>query len=126
MPNAMRPKMLGALLAIAPVLCAADATAGDVLIYDFASPYLQRTDRITPGAGDAAAVNTATHMVDPWPRNVGNRHIPIDAERMAGAYERYRDFRKLQLAPPPISPTAIGTSGFSSGSGSGGGGGGEK
>ena len=126
MPRAMWRNTLGALLAIAPLFCAADPSAGDVLIYDFASPYLQRMDRIAPGAGDAAAVNTATHMIDPWPRNVGNRHIPVDAERMAGAYERYRDLRKLLLAPPPIFPTAIGTNGFSSGGGSNGGGGGGK
>jgi hypothetical protein len=108
--------MVASVLSVAPVFGGA-ARAGDVLIYDFASPYLQRMDRITPGAGDASAVNTVTHMISPWPPNVGNRHIRFDAERMAGAYERYRDVKKLPLAPPPIAPTPIATSGFSSGSG---------
>jgi hypothetical protein len=117
MRHALRPMMIGICFAAAPLLCSGAAQAGDVLIYDFASPYLQRMDRITPGAGNANDVNTVTHMVDPWPRNVGNRHITFDAERMANAYERYRDVRKLPLTPPPIAPTAIGTSGFSSGSG---------
>lgn len=123
MPNALRLATIAGIFISALLLQGLSARAGDVLIYDFASPYLQRMDRITPGAGDAAAVNTATQMVDPWPRNVGNRHIQFDGERMANVYERYRDVRKLPLAPPPIAPIAIGTSGFSSGRGGGVGGG---
>jgi hypothetical protein len=66
--------------------------------------YFQRKDTVTLGAGDAKAVNSATHVIDPWPRNVGNTRIPGNGERMAGAVERYRDVSKLPRAPKPIAP----------------------
>jgi hypothetical protein len=70
------------------------ANAGDVLKYDFAAPYLQRSDKIYAGAGDSKDVNAATHVIDPWPPNVGNRNIPGNGERMVGAIERYRELRE--------------------------------
>lgn len=66
--------------------------------------YFQRKDTVTLGAGDAKAVNSATHVIDPWPRNVGNTRIPGNGERMVGAVERYRDVSKLPRAPKPIAP----------------------
>lgn len=87
---------------------------------DPSEQYLQRTDTITIGAGDAKEVNAATHMIDPWPRNVRNKRIPASGERMVGAVERHRDVSKLPLAPKPI---ASETTGFSSGNSGGGGGG---
>jgi hypothetical protein len=99
----------------------ANVQAGEVYHYDFAAPYLQRTDKIFAGAGDAKEVNAATHVIDPWPRYVGNRRIPADGERMVGAVERYRDVRRLPLAPQPILPIGISTSGFSSSSAASGG-----
>lgn len=104
------------------VLVAAGATAAadDTLHYDFAAPYLQRNDKIHAGAGDAKDVNAATHIIDPWPRYVGNRNIPANGERMVGAITRYRDTTKLQQAPAPLAPVDMGTSGLYGGSGSGG------
>ena len=64
--------------------------------------YFQRKDTVTLGAGDAKAVNSATHVIDPWPRYVGNTRIPGNGERMVGAVERYRDVSKLPRAPKPI------------------------
>jgi hypothetical protein len=55
-----------------------------------AGQYLDRTDTITTSAGDAQDVNTAIQTIDPWPRNVGNRRIPANGERMSGAIQRYR------------------------------------
>jgi hypothetical protein len=78
--------------------------------------YVQRLDGISPDAGDSQAVNTATQMIDPWPPYVARRHIDGSGARMADVVERYRDIRKLPLAPPPISPVPISTSGFSTGS----------
>ena len=66
--------------------------------------YFQRKDTVTLGAGNAKAVNSATHIIDPWPRYVGNTRIPGDGGRMAGAVERYRDVSKLPRAPKPIAP----------------------
>ena len=72
--------------------------------------YFQRKDTVTLGAGDAKAVNSATHVIDPWPRHVGNTRIPGNGERMTGAVERYRDVSKLPRAPKPIAPD-LGASG---------------
>jgi hypothetical protein len=71
--------------------------------------YFQRKDTVTLGAGNAKEVNSATHVIDPWPRYVGNTRIPGNGERMAGAVERYRDVSKLPRAPKPIGP-ALGAS----------------
>lgn len=106
--------LIGGLIAVS--LCGGAQAGG--FEYDFAAPYLQRTDKIFAGAGDAKDVNAATHMVDPWPRYVGNRRIPANGERMVGAITRYRDTTKLPLAPPPIVPIGISTSGFSGGNAS--------
>jgi hypothetical protein len=71
------------------------------------SKYFQRKDGVTLSAGNAKEANAVTHIGDPWPRYVGNRKIPADGQRMAGAGERYRDVTKLpQAAKPLISPTA--------------------
>jgi hypothetical protein len=53
-----------------------------------AAEYVRRTDTIVPDAGEAMKVNAATHVVDPWPRYVGDRRIPIDGERMVTAVQR--------------------------------------
>jgi hypothetical protein len=104
--KAIAPIAVAALL----VWAGAAAQAGE-LRYDFSGPYLQRKDSITPGAGNAKAVNTVTHMVDPWPPYAGNRRIPGNGERMAGAAERYRDASKLQLTPAPLAHPAAGQAG---------------
>jgi hypothetical protein len=103
--------------AVMLLLFSYSARAGDIIYGDFAAPYLQRSDTIFPGSGDAKSVNSATHVIDPWPRHSANRHIPANGERMTGAIERYRDVRKLPQAPQPIAPVAIETSGLSGGGG---------
>jgi len=55
-----------------------------------AAQYVHRSDTITLGAGNAKDVNAATHVIDPWPRDVGNRRIPANGERMVGAVQRYQ------------------------------------
>jgi hypothetical protein len=81
--------------------------------------YFQRSDKITLGAGDAKAVNAATHIIDPWPRYVGNRRIPGNGDRLSRAVERYRQGSYRQPAPP-LSPYPAG--GYAVGGGAGGGG----
>jgi hypothetical protein len=83
------------------------------------SQYLQRSNKITLSAGNAQAVNTATHVIDPWPRYVGNRRIPGNGERMVSAIERYRNVYKIPLAPRPIF-TPVPAAGAGGGGGSGG------
>ena len=84
--------------------------------------YFQRSDKITLGAGDAKAVNAATHVIDPWPRYVGNRRIPGNGDRLSRAVERYRQGSYRQPAPP-ISPYGVGAGGGGAGFGAAGGGG---
>ena len=55
-----------------------------------ASQYIQRTDKVTLGAGNAQAVNAINNIIDPWPPRVGDRRIPANAERMASGIARYR------------------------------------
>ena len=51
---------------------------------DPAAQYLERKDTIVSGAGDARDVNAATHIIDPWPRYVGNRRIPANGRADGG------------------------------------------
>ena len=55
-----------------------------------AAQYVNRSDTITLSAGNAKDVNAATHVIDPWPRNVKDRRIPGNGERMVGAVQRYQ------------------------------------
>jgi hypothetical protein len=52
--------------------------------------YYDRRETISLGADDAVATNKVTQMIDPWPPQSGNRHIPGNGDRVAGAVERYR------------------------------------
>lgn len=100
-----RIKTTSGLMVLA-MLAACEAQAGDWLLEEFTAPYRQRVDAVTPSAGNAKEVNSATHIIDPWPRGVGNRRIPANGDRMSRAMERYRDTRKLREVPPPVSYTA--------------------
>src|SRR6516165_10618191 len=82
--------------------------------------YFQRSDKITLWEGDAKAVNAASHVIDPWPRYVGNRRIPVNGDRLSRAVERYRQGSYRQPAPP-ISPYVYGAGGFGGGGFGGGG-----
>jgi hypothetical protein len=83
------------------------------------APYVQRSETVTPSAGNALAANEAIQIIDPWPRHAYDTRIPGDGQRMADAVERYQDVSKLPKAPKAISPdysVVIGISGGSSGS----------
>jgi hypothetical protein len=87
--------------------------------------YFRRSDKITMGAGDAKAVNAATHIIDPWPRYVGNRRIPGNGDRLSRAVERYRQGSYRQPATPIAPyPAGYGAGGFGGGGFGGGAGGG--
>jgi len=96
---------------IALLLGGSAASAGERVLDDFFSTYVQRNEGVTRDAGDAAAANAATHVIDPWPPSAGQRRIPANGERMTGAIERYRDVRKLPQTPAPIAPVPIGVAG---------------
>jgi hypothetical protein len=67
-------------------------------------------DGVTASAGNAKAINSATHIIDPWPPYVANRRIPANGERMVGAMERYRDVKKIEETPATLEPDSISTS----------------
>ena len=110
---------------IAVVIFAGACACSSAIAWDqdpFAQ-YIQRSDTVTLGAGNAKDVNAATHVIDPWPPYVGNRYFPTNGQRMSDAVERYRDVSKLSQAPRPIDPVS-GGGGVASPSASGGAGGG--
>jgi hypothetical protein len=72
---------------------------------DAVQQYTQRSDKVTLSGGDAQAVNTRVHEIDPWPRYVGEKRIAVNGERMAHAVERYR---KAGPQPLPIESTSSG------------------
>jgi len=55
-----------------------------------AAQYVARSDTVTLSAGNAKDVNAATHVIDPWPRNVKDRRVTGNGERMVGAVQRYQ------------------------------------
>jgi hypothetical protein len=57
--------------------------------HDEMDRYVQRSETITMDAGNAKQVNAATHIITPWPRDVGDRRIAYDARRVAPAVTRY-------------------------------------
>ena len=59
--------------------------------------YYDRRESISLGAGDAIAADKVTHMVDPWPANVGNRNMAFNGQRMQAAQERYRQNKVTPL-----------------------------
>jgi hypothetical protein len=113
----MRTKHIIGLFALASLLSCQAAVAWD---QDPFNQYIQRSDTITFGAGDAKEVNSGTHVIDPWPPYVGNRQIPGNGERMSDAVQRYRDVSKLPQAPRPLSPQSGDSGGGYPGTGGGG------
>ena len=97
----MKIKCIISLAAFAATLACSEALAWD---QDPAAQYFERKDTIVSGAGDARDVNAATHIIDPWPRYVGNRRIPANGQRMTGAVQRYRE-NTPWLTPCAILPT---------------------
>ena len=84
--------------------------------------YLHRSDTVTLSAGNAKDVNAATHVIDPWPRYVGDRRIPANGERMVGAMQRYQGKQGVRGQPgaggagaTPADTTAPGGAGAPSG-----------
>src|SRR4029077_3347240 len=108
------------IIAVAVLLSGLASSAASAWDQDPAAMYFQRGYNITLDGGDAKAVNAATHVIDPWPRYVGNRNIPVSGDRLSRAVERYRQGSYSQPGPP-ISPYVYGGGGFGGGGFGGGG-----
>jgi hypothetical protein len=72
------PRTLGALLLLGLGL----AGCSDI--------YFDRRETISLGAKDAVVTDQIEQMVDPWPRQVGNRNLAFNGEKMQVAVQRYR------------------------------------
>ena len=84
---------VSALLVVLTVGGCTTDVVNSVQIYDpvdAVQPYAQRADKIRLSSGDAQAVNTRIHEVDPWPRNVGDKRIYANGQKMADAVWRWR------------------------------------
>jgi hypothetical protein len=68
--------------------------------------YWDRRETIALGANDAVETNKVVQMVDPWPRNSGNRNIAFNGQRMQAAQERYRNNRVINPVNVTTSSTA--------------------
>jgi hypothetical protein len=74
---------IGLIWAIAlPCICHAQA------VDDPFSDYLQRSDSIALGAGNASNANEAIQTINPWPPYAGNPRITIDGRQGVDAIER--------------------------------------
>jgi hypothetical protein len=63
--------------------------------------YFDRRETIALSADNAGATDRAEQMIDPWPRDVGQRNIAFNGEKMQTAVERYRTGKAL----PPVNVT---------------------
>ena len=63
--------------------------------------YFDRRDTISLSADDAGASDRVAQMIDPWPRDVGQRNIAFNGEKMQSAIERYRTNKIM----PPVNVT---------------------
>lgn len=59
------------------------------------SEYLDRRDALSVQSGNAVQTAKVAQMVDPWPRDSGNRNIAFDGSVMGSAVERYRTGRVI-------------------------------
>jgi hypothetical protein len=92
-----------ALAALIAVLAAGEASAGDEAqtFEDFFGAYTHRIEGVTIGAGDAAASNAASQIINPWPVYSGNRDILSESPRMIGAIRRYQNNSDASSMDPP-------------------------
>jgi hypothetical protein len=86
-------KPLAALVALGAMLGAMLGGCSDI--------YYDRRETVALGADDFIAANRVVQMVDPWPRDVGNKNIAFNGQRMQAAVERYRNNRVI----PPVNVT---------------------
>lgn len=63
------------------------------------APYLDRSDTLTEGSGEAVQANIAIHVIDPWPAAASRIDRQTNGERVQRAMERYRNPQTGAAAP---------------------------
>jgi hypothetical protein len=109
----------------------ANALPQDDPFWDEFGHYFQRIDTASVVSGDAREVNAVTQIIDPWPPYARDKRIPVNAQRMVGAINRYQNPKLLGAKAPTLAPIIMpsltgGTSGETGGGGMGGGYGGAQ
>jgi hypothetical protein len=100
-----RATFAGCALAVLAALAAGGAAAGeDQDFEDFFGGYTHRVEGVTVGAGDAAASNTASQIINPWPAYSRDRAIRSESSRMIGAIRRYQANTGGKFVNAPIMP----------------------
>jgi len=103
-------------LSLVIALVAAAATMRSELARAFDDPfndYLQRSDTILLGAGNANDANSAIHTITPWPPYAYRTQIPDDGRRSVDSVER------MYRTPDPFERQGAGTGAGSTGPGGG-------
>ena len=101
----------------------ANALPQDDPFWDEIGRYFQRIDTNSVVSGDAREVNAVTQIIDPWPPYARDKRIPVNAQRMVGAINRYQNPKLLGAKAPTLAPIILATpSGGGGGEGGGGGG----
>lgn len=103
-------RRLAIVLALAGV-AAASVRASAQAVDDPFSDYLQRSDTILFGAGNAAQADAEIQTITPWPPYVGNTRIHIDGRRSVDAVEQ------MHRVPNPFARQGAG--GMNAGAGTG-------
>lgn len=80
----MRPLYLAIALLAASMLSVLRAQAFD----DPFNDYLQRSDTILLGAGNASDTNAAIHTITPWPPYAFHTQIPVEGRSAVDSVER--------------------------------------
>jgi hypothetical protein len=65
---------------------------------NMSSTFIERSDKLSLGGGDAVATNKILQTQDPWPVASANRNLPMHGHVAAGAIERYRTGKVI----PPV------------------------
>src|SRR5262245_28510949 len=107
------------IITVAVLLSSFAASGASAWDQDPFAMYVKRSYNVVLDGGDAKAVNAATHVIDPWPRYVGNRNIPVSGDRLSRAVTRYNQGSYRQPAPPISSyyGTVLGIQGGGGGGG---------
>lgn len=84
-------------------LCAFAVIASASLAAGCSDIYYDRRDTVSRSAGDAVATNIATHTIDVWPVEAGERRIVSNGQKVQSAVERYRTNKVIK-------PVGTGTS----------------
>lgn len=93
------------LLIAAGLISLLPALAHAQMVDDPFSDYLQRSQGISTGAGNANEANEAIQTITPWPPHAGDRRIPLEGRQAVDTIER------MYKVPDPFDQKGAGSQG---------------